>query len=101
MSAFKKSKPRLGVSLEKGTPDVPDDGKYYVIVDGVVVCSTPVLALAEIEYAENVEARNKGARDLLAKEQAYYTMQALRSDSFARRASNARKKGGRGGRGGV
>lgn len=41
------------------------------------------------------------ARELRARECAHYTLQAVRSDAFERRAANARKTGGKGGRGGV
>lgn len=91
----------LGISIERGTARVPDDNRYHVIVDNEIVYSTKVLAAAEVYYEEQREARSEQARARLAAERAHYDMQAVRSDAFARRAANARKKGGRGGRGGV
>ena len=51
--------------------------------------------------SSRAEQKAKAREARLAAERAHYDMQAVRSDAFARRAANARKKGGRGGRGGV
>ncbi|MGH8894161.1 MAG: hypothetical protein ACRDWY_12800 [Actinomycetes bacterium] len=101
MTYFKREKPKFGLSLQRGTPDVPDDARYHLLVDGEIVYSTSVLASAEIEYEEVLAARSAPARDILAKERAHFAIESVRSDSFARRAASARKQGGRGGRGGV
>lgn len=101
MGEYKKSKPKLGVSLEKETANVPSDGRYHLVIDGSIVFSTAVLTAAEIEYSEYVERRSQASREILSKEQDHYSMQAVRSDSFTRRSANAAKRGGRGGRGGV
>jgi len=101
MTGVVKARPKLGLSIEHGTPSVPDDGRYHVVVDGVVFHSTKVLTSAEVVFDELAERRSAEARERRAREQAHYTMQAVRSDSFARRAAHHRKTGGRGGRGGV
>lgn len=101
MTGVLRARPKLGLSLERGTPGVPADDRYHVVVDGAVVHSTRVLTSAEIVFDELAEARSAGARQRRAREQAHYTMQAVRSDSFARRTAQTRKSGGRGGRGGV
>lgn len=90
-----KENPRAGVCWELG-----DDGKHTVAVSGEIVVHTAVESLARITYEEAVAERDP-ARRLREKERAHYDMQAARSESFARRAANARKKGGKGGRGGV
>jgi hypothetical protein len=36
----KQGFPDLGLSLEKGTPDVPNDGQYHVLLNGEVVFSS-------------------------------------------------------------
>lgn len=77
-----------------------DDGKHIVTAGGVVLVVTAVDTLAKVTYEEALAERDP-ARLLRARERAYYDMQAARSDSFERRTANARKKGGRGGRGGV
>src|SRR5262249_16174331 len=96
-----RARPKLGLSLERGTPGVPADDRYHVVVDGSVVHSTRVLTSAEIVFDELAEARSAEARRGREREQAHYTRQAVRSASSARRAAQARKTGGRGGRGGV
>lgn len=78
----------------------PDD-HFTVVVDGEEVLRTTVLSAAEIYFNEAVEDRLAATRELRARERAHYDLQAVRSDSFARRAASARKTGGKGGRGGV
>lgn len=77
-----------------------DDGRFAVLAGDEVLVETAVDTLAAITYDEAVAERHP-AKDLRARERAYYDMQAMRSESFARRAANARKTGGKGGRGGV
>lgn len=77
-----------------------DDGRFVVLAGDEVLVETAVDTLATITYDEAVAERDP-AKELRARERAHYDMQAMRSESFARRAANARKTGGRGGRGGV
>lgn len=85
---------RFGVELRL-------DGEWYSVTkDDTEIVRTRVESLAEIDFAEAVEAADP-KRDARAKERAYFDMQRARSESFARRATNARKGGGKGGRGGV
>lgn len=77
-----------------------DAGEWIVLVRGAEFLRTRVESLARITYDEQRET-NDPARESRARERAHYEMQAVRSDSFARRAGQARKKGGKGGRGGV
>lgn len=86
---------KRGVSLTKS-----GDGTFRVIADDRALVETKVESYAEIVFEEAVEDRDE-ARDRRLRERAHYDMQALRSESFARRAANARKTGGKGGRGGV
>jgi hypothetical protein len=78
----------------------PDAGEWIVVVKGAEWMRTRVESLARLTYDEQRES-NDPAKVRRARERAHYEMQAVRSDSFARRADQARKKGGRGGRGGV
>lgn len=87
-------KSKFGVELRQ------DEEWFTVIRDGDELVRTRVLTLAELEYAEAVEAADP-KREARAKERAFYDMQRSRSESFARRAASARKSGGKGGRGGV
>lgn len=76
------------------------NGKLTVLAGDEVLVDTAVETLANLTYEEAVADRDpaKGRRE---RERAHFEMQAMRSESFERRAANARKKGGRGGRGGV
>ncbi|MEU6558852.1 hypothetical protein [Nocardia nova] len=76
------------------------NGRFQVVADGTVVVETAVDSYANIAYDEAVDARDEN-KDRRQRERAHYDMQAVRSDSFARRAAAARKTGGKGGRGGV
>lgn len=77
-----------------------DDGKFAVIAGDQVLVETSVESLADLTYEDAVSERDP-AKEIRARERAHYDMQAMRSESFARRAANARKTGGKGGRGGV
>ncbi|WP_336670099.1 hypothetical protein [Tsukamurella sp. USMM236] len=90
-----KEHDRAGVRWE-----LSDEGKHVVTAAGEVLVITVVDTLAEMTYDEAIEERDP-VRRLRERERAHYDMQAVRSDSFARRAANSRKKGGKGGRGGV
>lgn len=101
MNEIVRQNKALRVSIECGTDSVPDDGNYHVVVGGKIVESTPVLALAEAVYQEQCDERAAPARERLAREMAHRDIQAVRADAFDRRASAGRKRGGRGGRGGI
>lgn len=90
-----KENARADVLWETG-----DDGRHVVTAGGEVLVVTAVDTLAQMTYEEAVEERDP-ARLRRERERAHYDMQAVRSEAFERRAANARKKGGRGGRGGV
>lgn len=49
---FRQSVPALGLSLEKGTESVPDDGSYYVILHGETVFASRSKARALASYRE-------------------------------------------------
>lgn len=96
MTAVLRSHAATGVELLQD-----DDGRYRVQAGEEVVVVTRVRALAEVDFEDAVERLGAGARRVRENERQHYEMQAVRSDSFAMRAAAARKKGGRGGRGGV
>ena len=109
---YRQQVPELGLSMEKGTDAVPDDGRYHVLLDGEVLHSSLSERSAIRFYMDKKEQlfEDRGGKprpkrltpeERLAKERAHRDIQALRMQSFERRASGARKKGGRGGRGGV
>ena len=74
---------------------------FEVSADGELLVSTSVLNSAEAEFQFEVEQRSEQSKTRLENEKSHFAMQAMRSESFARRAANASKRGGKGGRGGV
>jgi hypothetical protein len=112
MSEFKQELPRIGLSLEKGTQDVPDDGRYYVLVDGEIKFSSSSKKKASDHYlvlrdallkesGRSLELAEVDPEETRRREREHYQMQAVRSESFERRMRLGWSKGGRGGRGGV
>ncbi len=85
---------RAGVSLEC------DDDTYYVIVDGEVHVATAVESYARIAYSEAVEERTDAAATR-ARERTAHDIQAARWEGFGTGARSGKKRGGKGGRGGV
>jgi hypothetical protein len=78
-----------------------ESGTFEVWSGDVCVARTSVRAVALDEFALARDERAVTAREKASKERSHYEMQAVRSESFERRAANARKRGGPGGRGGV
>jgi hypothetical protein len=76
------------------------DGYHELLHGAKSLVLTGVETLAEITYEEAVREHDPAA-EAREGERAHFEMQAMRSESFARRAKTARKSGGKGGRGGV
>lgn len=100
MTAWEKSDPKYGVAVKRGTPDVPTDGRYHVMVDGEIVYSTTVEASALIEYAERRADRMSAGRKTLRAEASYRDAQDFRNEVLSEKAARKAKQGGRG-KGGV
>lgn len=108
---FKEAVPHLGVSLEQGTPDVPDDGQYHVVHNGAVVFSAVSQRKATVEYQRIRDELRKDdpgtgwtpptREERLRREKAESDLYAVRADSYRRREGIDQRKGGKGGRGGV
>ncbi|MBO0924657.1 hypothetical protein J1G44_09185 [Cellulomonas sp. zg-ZUI199] len=97
----------LGISLEKGTPAVPDDGRYYVLNGTDVYYSSASVNLAQAHY-ELLEEEMRAAhpelsdpRDVIAKEQAFHDILSARGEARQRARTQHEAKGGKGGRSGV
>jgi len=87
---------KYGLSIEKGTSSVPDDGRYHVVVDGKIICSTRVEALAIVEF-EEVREQRRAERDKLLREQRGDTAYRLmRSESMKAKKARDSRRGGRG-----
>lgn len=102
---FEKSDHRYPLSIKKGTPDVPNDGKFHVTDDGAIVLSTAVYDYALIIFEEKREAHRKSAghlsgQEVIARESARRELRAMRADGVASRERRNRG-GGPGGRGGA
>ena len=97
----------LGLAVEQGTEDVPDDGRFHVTRAGEVIASSASLngAIAHMEVAEDeILAANPHIvrpRDLLAAERGFNDILSVRGSSRRAAQDKANQKGGKGGRGGV
>jgi hypothetical protein len=94
--AYVRSESKYGLSVEKGTDRVPGDGKYHFLVDGEIVLSTTVEALALAEMEEAKTARQAQGRELLQREMAALDVHAFRAANYAEKKSRDQRKGGRG-----
>ncbi|HEX3731451.1 MAG TPA: hypothetical protein VHU91_00800 [Mycobacteriales bacterium] len=87
---------KYGLSVERGTDRVPDDGSYHLLVDDEIVLSTPVEALALAELEEAKAARQAQGRELLRREMAASDVHAFRAANYAEKQGRDHGKGGRG-----
>lgn len=96
MDEYRFGDARRGVTVERGTDSVPNDGRYHVLLDGEIVLSTKVEAAALAVYEEHREARRADAQQVLRRESQAADIRAHRSSSWAAKSSKDGKKGGRG-----
>lgn len=94
--AYVRTALKYGLSVEKGTDRVPDDGRYHFLVDGEIVLSTTVEALALAEMEEAKAARQAPGRERLQREMRALDVAAFRAGTWADKQSRDQKKGGRG-----
>jgi hypothetical protein len=94
--AYVRAALKYGLSVEKGTDRVPDDGKYHFLVDDEIVLSTTVEALALAEMEEVKAERQARGRELLRREREALDVSAFRAANYAEKQSRDQKKGGRG-----
>jgi hypothetical protein len=107
---FRQEISKVGLSVEQGTASVPDNRRFYVLLEGEVIFDSPSKSAALARYRELRESllREAGIRPAAPdpeatkrREREFYEMQAVRADSYKRREKKAQEKGGKGGRGGV
>ena len=105
---FRLAIPEVGLSIERNTGDVPDDGKFHVLQQGNIVGSYPSLKRArphfqklkeEAGYHSQLVADNSAGQDLANKEHVERFLDA--ASSYWSQSHRYRSGGGRGGRGGV
>lgn len=94
--AYVRTAPKYGLSVEKDTDRVPDDGQYHLLADGEIILSTPVEALALAEMDEAKASRQAKGRELLQRERAAFDVRAFRAGNYAEKQTREQRKGGRG-----
>jgi hypothetical protein len=106
---YRQSIPKLGLSVERETPSVPDDGKFHVLLNGEDVFTSikekdavkeycRLKAVLGVEMAKKTPADAKAA---LRREIEDRQMTAFMAESAQQKRSKAVRKGGKGGSGGV
>jgi hypothetical protein len=104
---YRQAVPALGLSLERGTKDVPDDGRFHVVIDGTVAYSSDSKKDALSEYRllrDRLLPPTKTAIDvrrILEKEVGEREIDQFLADSTRMKRARALRKGGKGGSGGV
>lgn len=95
MTGWQLTDERLRLSVEKGTDNVPDDGRYHVFADGEIVLSTRVEAAAVAEFEELREQRNSERDQKLRALRGDTAYELMRSQSWAAKGARDAKRGGR------
>jgi hypothetical protein len=93
---WERADAKYGVSIQRGTSTVPDDGRYHVVVDGEIVLSTNVEAAAIAEFDDITQQRRAAGRKLLREELGNAEFRAMRSAGWAEKNHRDSRKGGRG-----
>src|SRR2546429_7683666 len=110
VSRFKQGVPTLQLSMERGTSEVPSDGRYYVLLQGKILFSSVSQRKALQFYGQE---RNKlyelygrpkspaiDRKRWLQDQRVTSDIQAMRSEWLKAHGAKV-KKGGKGGRGGI
>ena len=102
---YERHHPRYDLSIEQGTPAVPNDDQYHVLVNGKIILSTRTFDFAKLIYEEQREALRLASgdpdpREIIRKETAKRDLKSLRAEGVAARERRNRG-GGPGGPGGV
>ena len=84
---------KRSLALKRGTPDVPNDGRFHVIQDGEVVFSTRVESAARIDFQERREVRMSDSRAKLAAEAADQDARRFKNDVLSAKANRDVKMG--------
>ncbi len=103
---FRQEVRTIGLSIEQDTSSVPNDGRFHVVVDGIVVFSSKTKAAALTRYRSlrddllqnaGIEQRPPDPEETKRRERQFYELQAIMSQSMRQRTINAKRKGGKGG----
>jgi hypothetical protein len=107
---FRQQVPAVSLAIEHGTDSVPDDGRFYVLIGTEVVFSSKTKSVALARYRQlrdsllreaGIEQERPDPEETRRREREFYDFQAIMSESKRQRALNAKRKGGKGGSGGV
>lgn len=109
---YRQHFPALGLALEQGTDDVPDDGRYHLSVHGEVVESFVRETAAVKAYDETrkrlieetgwTPASIAPTKDeVLARLRSEMDVRAVQADASRSKRAKAVRRGGKGGSGGV
>jgi hypothetical protein len=95
VTGWEKADAKYGVSIQRGTSLVPNDGRYHVVVDGQIVLSTNVEAAAIAEFDEVREQRRAPLRKRLREERAEAAYRSMRDAFWDKKVTRDSRKGGR------
>jgi hypothetical protein len=108
---FKQAVPSVGLHIEQGTEAVPNDGAFYVLLQGEIVFQSKTKNRALAEYRrirDDLLADHPGqklspdeVRAALARERSSMEVAGMLAASSRNKRAKATAKGGRGGRGGA
>jgi hypothetical protein len=107
---FRQEVRAIGLSVEQGTSLVPDDGRFHVVVDGSIVFSSKTQSAALTRYRSlrddllekaGIQQRPSDPEETKRRERQFYDFEAVMFESMRQRTMNAKRKGGKGGSGGV
>ena len=104
---YRQAVPTLNLSLERGTEEVPDDGRFHVVRDGAVVYTSQSQEDALRQYRDlrdQLLPRTETGVDvkrIIEREVAEHEANRFLADSRRSKRARALKKGGKGGSGGV
>lgn len=106
---FKQAMPSLQLSVERGTPDVPDDGRFHVVVAGQIRFSSPSERHALSFYREErdrlyvvhgrpepEEMSPEDRQRWIQEQRVQFDLRAMNQDLVRTVVANARRKGGKG-----
>ena len=107
---FKQQVPRVRLSIEQGTGSVPDDGRFHILIDSEIVFSSKTKSVALARYRQlrdgllreaGIEQQRPDPEETKRREREFYEFWAVMTESMRQRTLKAKRKGGKGGSGGV
>lgn len=104
-SYYKRYIPDISLSLEKGTKDVPNDGKYYLLKDGTIIGKFTLLNKANEKFKEILVISGYKPKHILDTKinpgEESIDRYIISKSIFWAEGPKYKDKRGRGGRGGV